>query len=68
MINIFILISFFLNSKTINTKIKADTNDDMESWSFFKEYLGKPGCVRPERLKFQCEKREYDSGKLKSKK
>ncbi|ORY36083.1 hypothetical protein LY90DRAFT_511649 [Neocallimastix californiae] len=54
----------FLSIMTINTKIKADTNDDMESWSFFKEYLGKPGCVRPERLKFQCEKREYDSGSI----
>ncbi|KAG4093855.1 hypothetical protein H8356DRAFT_948004 [Neocallimastix lanati (nom. inval.)] len=32
----------------------------LESFTPFKDYLGKPGCVRPKRLEMQCEKREYD--------
>jgi len=40
----------------------------LESFTPFKDYLGKPGCVRPKRLEMQCEKREYDDGKYLKKK
>jgi len=26
--------------------------------------MGKPGCVRSERFKYQCDKRIYDEGKF----
>ncbi|OUM57798.1 hypothetical protein PIROE2DRAFT_17097, partial [Piromyces sp. E2] len=32
----------------------------LSSFKFLSEFLGKPGCVRPERFKYQCDKRVFD--------